>query len=280
MSNAKILITGGAGLLGQHLIKYALPDATITATQRTTPVNNASAITVDLTDPHAVQRAFAEVQPDLVIHTAYTLNSESDIVDATKNVVEACRATGANLLYLSTDALFDGRHAPYTETDAPTPITEYGRWKARAELYVVEHLPLATVIRTSLITQFNPLDPRSAWVANSLRKQEPITLFVDELRCPILVEDLARQIWEIAMIPPPKRGGMWHLVGPEAISRYTLGLLIAQYERLDATGIASAYTDALKRPRDLRLLTTRADALLPTRARAMSTALMDTRHAG
>lgn len=269
------LITGGAGLLGKTLIRLATTPFTLTATQRTSPVLEVPAVTLDLTDASAVNQMFNQVHPELVIHTAYEMNQEESIVAATRNVATACAATGAGLIHLSTDALFDGRHAPYQERDNPSPITQYGRWKAAAEEIVQRLVPFSTIIRTSLITEFAPLDPRSAWVATALRHNDPITLFVDELRCPITPHDLAAQIWEIARLPDARREGVWHLVGPEVLSRYALGVLIAAYEGLNPNGITPALTDPLVRPRDLRLSTNRADQILTTRPRSISTLLLD-----
>ena len=46
-------------------------------------------------------------------------------------------AAGVRLLHLSTDVVFDGRLGrPYREDDLPTPVTQYGRAKARAEAAV------------------------------------------------------------------------------------------------------------------------------------------------
>lgn len=270
------LITGGAGLLGSHLIRLAPHTFTITATQRTTPVDSVPAVTIELADFSGVRRLFEQVTPALVIHTAYGPNHEQDILAATRNIARACAETGASLIHLSTDALFDGLQAPYKENDAPSPMTPYGRVKAEAEAMVQEIVPSVTMIRTSLITEFAPPDPRSAWVSTALRDNKPITLFVDELRCPIRADDLAMQLWEIAQLPLKERQGMWHLVGPEILSRYALGLLIATYDGLDPAGITPAFTDPALRPRDLRLTTTRADDTLTTRARPISTLLMDT----
>ncbi len=272
-STGPVLITGGAGLLGQALIEQAPHGIDLHATQRHTPVRGASPHTIELSDGIAVASLFRRLRPRLVIHTAYSMQAgERDIWQATRHVVDGCQATGATLLYLSTDALLDGTQGPYAESAEPAPLHEYGRWKARAELLVRAQCPDAAVVRTSLITQFAPLDPRSAWVAGALRAGEPITLYVDELRCPILPTDLARQLWEVSTLPDEVRGGVWHLAGPEALSRYAIGLLIAAHEGLDPSGIvpAEAATSATPRPRDLRLLTTRADQALSTRARPLS----------
>ncbi len=269
----RILITGGAGLLGRALIATAPPNVDLHATQRHTPVRGAEAHPLDLADEPATLALWESLRPDLVIHTAFTQNEgERDIWAATRNVVAACHAVGAALIHLSSDALLDGEHAPYAESADPAPVHEYGRWKAKAEWHVREQMADAAIVRTSLITEFAPLDPRSAWVADSLRAGKPITLFVDELRCPIAPRDLAMQLWEIAALPASERGGTWHLVGPEALSRYALGLLIAAHEGLDPSGITPARSAdfPMPRPRDLRLLTARADRALKTRAQAIS----------
>ena len=271
----RILITGGAGLVGSTLLKSAPTGVEIHVTQRKTPVVGAEAHTVELSDERAVQALWERVRPELVFHTAFSMHEvERDIWQATRNVVRACQA--AELIYMSTDALLDGESAPYDESAEPSPVHEYGEWKARAERFVRKEMPHVAVVRTSLITQFKPLDPRSAWVANSLREGKPISLCVDELRCPIAPEDLARQLWEVASLPVEERCGIWHLAGPEALSRYALGLLVAAHEGLDPAGITPARSAdfPVPRPRDLRLLTTRADRALTTRARPISQVAM------
>jgi dTDP-4-dehydrorhamnose reductase len=276
----RVLITGGAGLLGSTLIEHAPDEAEVHATYRSIPVVAPRSSRVELSDAEAVHRLFEEVRPEMVIHTAYsTAEGERDIWLATANLVAACGAHGAALVHLSTDALLDGESGPYPESAEPAPVHEYGRWKARAELHVRSALPGAAVVRTSLITRFAPLDPASARIADTLREGKPLPLFVDELRCPIAVDDLARQIWEIAALPAGERGGVWHLAGPEAVSRYALGLLVAAYEGLDPAGITPALgaSSTTRRPRDLRLLTARADRALATRARPVSALLTDRR---
>jgi dTDP-4-dehydrorhamnose reductase len=269
----RVLITGGAGLLGETLVATSPAVYEVHATQRRTPVHGAQPHTVELSDPSAVLALVRSLEPRIVIHTAYSVQQgERDIVEATESVVAACRDSSAHLIYLSTDALLDGEHSPYDESAEPAPVHDYGRWKAQAEGHVRGMLPGAAVIRTSLITRFDPPDPRCAWVANALRNGEPISLLTDELRCPIAVEDLAAQIWEIAGLPVDRQAGVWNLAGPEALSRYELGLLIARHEGLDPAGLTPMLSVELNmpRPRDLRLTTGRADRELSVRARPIS----------
>jgi dTDP-4-dehydrorhamnose reductase len=272
----RVLITGGGGLLGGELIRQAPAGVEVHATRRASPVHGAESHAVELSDAAAVGALFGRVRPALVIHTAYSAaEGERDIRRATESVVRWCRAAGAGLVYMSTDALLDGESSPYTESAEPAPVHEYGRWKADAELHVRAEMPGAAVVRTSLIVRAEPPDRNSAWVVDALRRGEPVRLFTDELRCPIAVEDLAAQLWEIAGLPAEGRGGVWHLAGPEAVSRYALGVLLAVRAGLDAGAIVPipSVSAAAPRPRDLRLLTPRADRELRTRARPVSAVL-------
>jgi dTDP-4-dehydrorhamnose reductase len=274
----KVLITGGAGFLGRALTRAVPASVALELTiRRESSGSGTPSHALDLADRPAVERLWEGLRPELVIHTAYSMDApERDIWEATRNVADATCAVGADLLYLSTDMLLDGEHAPYAEDAAPAPVLEYGRWKARAEDYVRSSMPDAAVVRTSLLTSFAPLDPRSEWVAAGLRGGSSRSLYADEIRCPISVHDLAAQLWEIADLPGVDRSGVWHLAGPEAISRYSLGLLIAAFLELPADRLVAApsSTAAGKRPRDLRLLSTRADAQLRTRARPISLVAM------
>jgi dTDP-4-dehydrorhamnose reductase len=265
-----VLLTGAAGCLGQHLLRRRPSGMHITALWRRTPTAWTPAVQLDLADGAAVAALVRRLRPDLVIHTAYaTADLERDVVQATRNLCDAVAAAGARLIHLSTDALLDGEHAPYAETAEPAPVHAYGRAKAAAERYVRQVCPAAAVVRSSLILGLEPLNASSGWIVERLRAGQEVDLFVDELRCPIAAADLADQVWEIAALPVAEAAGVWHLAGPEALSRFSLGLLLARRFGLDASRLRPALcaAGAGPRPRDLRLTTARADAALRTRPR-------------
>lgn len=269
----RVLVTGGGGLLGGALLRSAPPEVELHATVRRAPASAGAVHAAELTDADGVLRVWDEVGPDVVIHAAFDTGAgEREVHAAHLAVARACRATGAALVHVSTDALLDGERAPYDENAEPAPVHGYGRLKALAERVVREECPDAAVIRTSLLLRTDPPDRTTAWLLDGLRRGEPVRLFTDELRCPIAADDLAVQLWELAALPAAGRPGVWNLAGPEALSRYGLGLLAAARWGLDPRGIIplpSAASPA-PRPRDLRLTTARAAAALRTRARGAS----------
>ena len=293
----KALITGGAGLAGQALLRSAPDDVEVCATWRNSPLETvdgngdrlAGSVQVDLCQPDYVAAVFDEFLPDVVIHTAYSQSSESDIVGATTNVASNCARLGSRLIHLSSDCVFGGEMGPYSEiglddnplaspfaipttTARPTgdppsqarvvdpPVDDYGRWKATVEGVARGMVSDCTLVRTSLLMGLEPVDPRTAAVIDGLKAGHEVRLFVDELRCPVSVDEFAGALWRLAGMNRRAAAGVWHLAGTEAVSRYSLGLLIATTWGLDPSRIIpSLQRDHPKpRARDVRLSIGRA----------------------
>lgn len=218
-----------------------------------------SAHRVDLRDRDSVDRLVEEVRPEVVVHTAYRQGSRDDIVTVSANVAEAAAQRGSALVHLSSDMVFGGDDAPYDEFSAPTPVSEYGSWKLQAEELVREADPDACITRTSLVISSDPFDPASMWLLDSVRRGETPTLFDDEMRSPILATDLASALWRLVAMPRDTRAGIWHLPGPEVLSRYELGLRILSREGcpVESVRAASAAEHPDPRPRDLSLTSQR-----------------------
>jgi dTDP-4-dehydrorhamnose reductase len=264
----RVLVTGAAGLLGSYVVQRAPGGAEVVPATRAT---------CELSDADAVDTLFKEAAPDVVVHTAYGLaDLQRDVVAASGNVIEACRRTGAELVHISSDVVFDGESAPYAEHDPTSPVHAYGEAKAAVEERLRADLPSAAVLRTSLVCSIAPLDPRSAWIVEGLRSGRPPVLYTDEVRCPVRADDLADAIWELVDLPAAERGGPWHLVGDEALTRHQLGAVLATWDghppsSLPAEESGGVGPDGRRRPRDLRLVTDRADEALRTRLRSVRT---------
>lgn len=271
----RVLITGGAGLLGQALVATAPAQHRCEITwhqQRPERIEGVKQNRCDLTQPMAFFTLAERRRPDLVIHTAYSRTDHPATVSMTSEVATACHSLEIPLVHLSSDVIFDGTAAPYGEAALPTPLHAYGRAKARCESIVAENCPDAAIVRTSLIVAADASDGTSAWLVEALRNDERVTLFFDEYRCPIWVDDLARQLWDLVSLSEEHRRGVWHLVGPQRLNRVELGTAIAQRFGLDASLIDAVSSDSMSepRPKDLTLTSTRA-AGLPSQARRVST---------
>jgi len=276
-----LLITGASGYVGRATAEAALAsgyDVAGTYHRARAGLRDMPWEPLDLSDAAAVTALIAALRPHTVIHTAAAWGTpeeaEVTIVAGTSSLAAAASSAGARLIYLSTDVIFDGEHAPYRESDPPAPLTYYGRAKAAAESIVARVGADHVIVRTSLVTCFDPPDPRTGVVVEALRSESGTrdaggvartgpTLFSDEFRCPIRTGDLAQALVEL--VANPFRGVL-HIAGPERLSRYGLGLRIARFHGLDPSGIraGTAADDGLVRPRDCTLDTALAREVLKT----------------
>ncbi|HEY5664252.1 MAG TPA: sugar nucleotide-binding protein [Ilumatobacter sp.] len=221
----RLFVTGGAGFLGRHVVNGP-------AAQRWELVAPSSQA-LDLRNPDSVRSVIGDWRPTAIIHTAYRRDDRASIVAATRHVAEAAARSRARLVHVSTDALFGGRSAPYREADDPTPITDYGRWKAEAEQIVADTAPGAVVVRTSLLFGGHELSPHELAVRDAIEGRSAMAFFTDEIRSPGLVDDVAAAL--VALAGRRDLVGRLHLGGPEPLSRADLARRTAQRHGWDAS---------------------------------------------
>lgn len=279
-----MLVTGGSGYLGRWITSLAASSWDVTATFLTRPSRTPKVQwrRLDVRDQPAVSALIDGLRPRAIIHTA-ALNpgqgTEFEPVNAagTRHVARAAAAVGARLIHVSTDVLFDGQRGSYTEEDAPSPITPYGRSKALAEEAVHASGADAVVVRTSLlygpaagtrhssagVQDWRRWDRQTRWIVDDLRAGKPVRLFTDELRCPVWVESLASALVELA---DHRYRGILHLAGPQVLSRYAFGVRLARFHSIDPGGIipTESRDSGLIRPLDCTLDSSRARTLLRT----------------
>ncbi len=115
---------------------------------------------VDIADGHGVDQAVTAFRPDAVIHCAAMTQVDACETEADQayrvnalgsaQVARAAARSGARLIALSTDYVFDGTAArPYHEFDAPAPRTVYGASKWAGEEAVRRHCPDHTIVRVA-----------------------------------------------------------------------------------------------------------------------------------
>lgn len=235
--STRLLITGGSGYLGRHLVKMAAAERSgpiAYTTFSSDPLGRPEGVPLDLRDGSAVHRLVAEFAPDVIIHTAGSNRSPDMtdvIVEGTRHICAAAIETGARLIHLSTDSIFDGTQAPYDESAWPMPLNEYGRAKVVAEAFVAGR-PNMVIVRTSLIYGLDEIDNGTAWMAEALRAREPVTLFTNQRRNPVWVEALCRACLELAgplSTPGGAYRGVLNVAGRQVLTRAEFGLRLLDW---------------------------------------------------
>ncbi len=212
MNPMRVFVTGAAGQVARAL-RATRPDGVRFV--------GLSSSDLDIADPGAVaDRAWADgaLGPaDVVVNcAAYTRvdDAETDALaaaavnaDGPANLAAVTAATGARLIHLSTDYVFDGpaapapavRNIPYEPDDAATdPASVYGRTKLSGERRARVVDPGATVVRTAWVYTGGAGD--TDFVATMRRlahERDSLTVVDDQLGSPTYAVDLARGLWEL-----------------------------------------------------------------------------------
>jgi dTDP-4-dehydrorhamnose reductase len=205
------------------------------------------------------------VRPDAIINAAYRQSDWATTAEGGMHVALAAAVVGTRLVHVSSDAVFSGSAARYDETHLPDPMTPYGAAKAAAETAIKGITPTAVIARTSLI--IGDGDSQHEKHVHALAAGAVTgALFTDDVRCPVHVTDLAAALLELAASP---YSGIHHVAGPDAISRYELGVLIARRNGLDPGALPAGLRAGagLPGPIDVRLDSTNTQARLKIRLR-------------
>jgi len=266
----RLLITGGSGTLGGPLSVQAVKagwDTTCTYLIHPDRIRAGHPVQLDLRERDAVEALVLDLRPDVIIHTAVTERSgdgfEEAIWLASRTVAGAAAKSGARLIGLSTDLVFDGSEELYTEESFPRPHPNsvYGFYKLDGEWAMQNLCPTTLIVRTSLIYDFQPGNAQVAWMLRTIERGEPVRLFTDQIRCPIWAFNLADALLELAGMDIT---GMLHVVGPEPLSRYDLGMALLRALGIDPLAHVVPATAPDTMPRRLVLSVDRARSLLKT----------------
>lgn len=261
----RILITGSNGLLGQKLVAVLRADpavqllATGRGPDRTPEPLGDRYRAVDITSSEAVEAAFVDFRPEVVIHTAAMTNVDACELDpaacelqnvtATRHLVEAAKRTGSHFIFLSTDFIFDGAAGPYREEDAPRPLSIYGHSKLTGEQLVRESgLARWAIARTIIVFGVAKGLSRTnvvLWAKGALEKGDPIRVVDDQWRMPTLAEDLADGCILIARTGAT---GVYHLSGPDGMSILELVQRVGAYFQLPIASVTPVKSDSLGQP--------------------------------
>jgi dTDP-4-dehydrorhamnose reductase len=233
----RIYLTGASGFVGSNLA-HVFAD-------RGADVIGPSHSDVDLTDPEAVLRSVRETSPDAIVHTAIwnafagllsdRRRAWDSFVGATRNVVDAANAVGAQVVLISTDWVFDGTQGPAAEDEPPNPIQTYGVLKVLSEQVVHDRAERGTIARIAGVQGVHRARPKTlreqdagfgylvASVVDALREGREFTVWDDPslntIATPILATDVGILVHRAIELSAT---GTLHCVGSEHIDRVSL----------------------------------------------------------
>ncbi len=186
-------------------------------------------------------------------------------VEGTRHIVDAARAGGKHVLYLSTDFVFDGNDGPYTEESKPNPQSWYAMSKYEGEKLVGALGDAGLILRLAFPYRAKRVG-RPDFVhriMDQLRAGERIEAPSDQTFTPTYIDDVARVIQALV---GSNASGIYHAVGSQALSPYDAAVMVARTHELDASRIAattweSYYKHRAPRPKQAVLKNDKIDSL-------------------
>jgi dTDP-4-dehydrorhamnose reductase len=258
----RLIISGWHGQIARALADEALSSADVQAFAIGRPA-------LDVRDPRSIERAFADVNPDLVINTAaYTAvdkaETEPELAfllnrNGARKFAEAAARRNVPIIHLSTHYVFDGlKSAPYDETDEARPATVYGLSKLEGEEAVRQANPQHVIIRTGWVYSATGRNFFTR-VLNAASGTDPLKVVADQHGNPTYAPHFATAVLTLARRLLSERAqnawGTYHLAGAGTATWYEFAQSINDnLERLgkkrpEIEPISTAeYPTATKRP--------------------------------
>ena len=239
----RALVVGASGFVGRALLAQLGPQRGI-GTWCSQPVTG-------LIQCDAIAGRFAELLsnlPDDLSHVFVPFavsNPETCARDpegtATINVHSVIRlmddafAAGLVPIFVSTDYVYDGTKPLRTEDEPQVPKTEYGRQKAAVERWLASRPEPWLIARLSKVVSGDTTRQSvlGQWV-NDIRQGRPMRSATDQVFSPAFVDDVAGAMIALA---DADLHGIYHVAGPQPISRYQLNRLLVDTVQVIAPSI-------------------------------------------
>ena len=280
----KILVTGGAGFIGSHIVEHFQGKAEVRVLDnlRTGYLRNIEPFDVefiqgDILDKESVRKAMKNI--DYVFHLAAMISVPESMfnpvecvrlnVEGTLNVLEAAANAGVKKLCFSSSAAIygDNPEVPKRETMIPEPKSPYAITKLDGEYYCNMYAHEGK-LKTACMRYFNVFgprqDPKSAYAAavpifvSQAVRSKPLTIFGDggQTRDFIYVKDI---VAANVFMAENDFTGVYNVAYGKKITINNLAKLI-----IDITGSTSDIVHLDERPGDVKHSMASIDKLLAT----------------
>ena len=235
-----VILFGARGYLGSFISKYSTEypyKMVLSARSRNNLIKGADIYPCDLLDKSSLSICLDRVKPDILINSAAQAlpdDAEKDKkyaseanITTVENLVRECQKRNIKLIHISTDYVFLGDKGNYKEEDPTNPINFYGETKLKGEKIIQESGIDYLILRTSVLYGLRYEHQRMNIfhsIYEPLSKKQQIELPGDQIGTPTLVDDMANCVLNLV---PSKETGIFHCAGPDQISRYEFGLMLA-----------------------------------------------------
>ncbi len=210
----KILVTGCNGQLGRAIRKEYAGEAVEFINTDVVAVEGV--VSLDITDVDVVLRLVRETKPDVIINCAAHTNVDKceeqwDLayqINAlgARNLSIGAREVDAKMIHVSTDYVFEGNGTrPYTEFDAPNPVSAYGKTKLEGEKFVKEFAPKHFILRTAWLYGDGKNFVKTMLALSE--NHDEVNVVCDQVGSPTSAEELAKMIHHLE---PTENYGVFH----------------------------------------------------------------------
>lgn len=250
----KILLFGSSGLLGSNFLRYCAKKkikivANIHKTKLKKYFNLHHTVNIELSDKKKIikyltQNKFIAVLSFIgmtSVEECEKNKSKANLINVNlnKNIVDACRKTDHNFIFISTDHLFSGKKKYYTEKSKENPLNYYAKTKLLIENYIREKNKKFLIIRTNFLAKNHTKKNKgkksfSDYLISELKNKKKISLWEDVYFNPIYVEILFDIIFKLIK---SKKLGTFNVCSNKSISKYSLGMKFAKILNLQFKNI-------------------------------------------
>lgn len=268
------LVTGAAGLLGANAGVFLQSRANAVGMARgVAPRTFPELRMADLRDASAVSELVTELKPDVILHAAALSRHEDcerdpDLarlvnVEGTRAIAKAATTVGSKLVYISTDAVFDGGRGRYSEEDLPQPFSQYGQTKLDGERVALDSTD-ALIVRTNFFG-WSPSGCRSIleFFLNELSEGRAVPGYTDFTVSSMYVQSLLQDIWDLV---ERDVSGLIHVASHDALTKYEFAQALAEEFGVNGDLVlaapAPAQDSATRGNRDISMDVSKCESLL------------------